>query len=182
MSYSDALAALGYAGPTATALLAKAITDAGGNVTTLQAQTGVQGAQEQQAQAYQSAYQQGKALQSQLTDLISTFGLNPNDLTAANAALQTIARNTSDTRYQALQNYVNDIANTYAQILTPAGGNPTDYKTGLAQSMLNGVASGQSITDQMGILDQQAQAKIQNVRTITPTTNSTTSSGGSGWY
>lgn len=129
------------------------------------AQTAVAGQQASQIQGYQSALQQGKNLQSQLGDLINTFGLNPADINAVNQGLQTIARNISDPRYQMLQNYVNDIANTYSQILTPAGGTATDTTRGIASSMLNSTMSGQGLMAVMNSLDQAAQAKISGVST-----------------
>jgi hypothetical protein len=128
-----------------------------------------------QQATYQSALQQGQALQSQLTDLIRTFGLNPSDINAANTGLQKIAQNTSSPQYKILQNYVNDVANTYAQILTPPGGSATDTTRSIAASMIDATASGQSMITTMQSLDQAAQAKIANV--VTPT--SSASSGGS---
>lgn len=132
------------------------------------------------AAGYKSALQQGQNLQSQVTDLITSFGLNPNDINAVNSGLQTIARNTSSPQYKILSNYVNDIANTYAQILTPPGGSATDTTRGIAASMLDATASGQSIIQVMKSLDQAAQAKIAGVPTIKKglVTNSTS---GFGW-
>lgn len=135
------------------------------------AQGAVAGQQSQQVQQYQSALQQGKNLQSQLSDLIGTFGLNPSDINAANAGLQAIARNTSSSQYKILQNYVNDIANTYAQVLTPTGGSQTDTTRSIATSMLDATASGQSIQAVMQSLDQAAQAKIAGVSTLSGSTN-----------
>lgn len=171
ISYEDAVRALGYAGATAETLLQQAITQGGGNLTQLKAQTGIQGTQEQVVQGYKSALQQGQNLQAQLKDLISTFQLNPNDLNAANIGIQAIARNTSDPRYALLQNYVNDVANTYSQILTPPGGSATDYTRGIAASMLDQTAKGTSILTIMEGLDAAANAKIAGVSTITPTGN-----------
>lgn len=169
--YADAVRALGYAGATAEGLLQQAITQSGGNLTQLQAQAGIQGVQEQQVAAYESALQQGQNLQSQLEDLITTFGLNPNDLRAANVAIQEIANQTSDPRYALLQNYVNDVANTYSQILTPPGGSATDYTRSVAASMLDAAKSGKSLIEIMRALDSAANAKIAGVRTITPSGN-----------
>jgi len=137
------------------------------------AQGGVITSQTQQVEAYKSARQQGQALQSQLSDLITTFGLNPSDINAANAGLQKIAQNTSSSQYKILSNYVNDIANTYAQILTPAGGSQTDTTRSLASSMLDATASGQSIQDVMKSLDTAAQAKIAKTQTIGAGTSDT---------
>lgn len=136
---------------------------------------GVINTQTQQVAGYQSALQQGKNLQSQLSDLISNFGLNPNDLNAANAGIQKIAQNVSSPQYKILQNYVNDIANTYAQVLTPPGGSATDTSRGIATSMLDATAKGTSIMQVMQSLDQAAQAKIAGVST---TGGSTGNAGG----
>jgi hypothetical protein len=128
----------------------------------------------QQTEQYKSALQQGQNLQSQFTDLISSFGLNPSDINVVNAGIQKIAQNTSSPEYQMLQNYVNDIANTYAQILTPPGGSATDTTRSIALSMLNATASGQSLITVMQGLDEAAKAKIAGVNT-----NNTGTSGGS---
>lgn len=124
-----------------------------------------QGAQGAQVEGYKSALQQGQNLQSQLGDLITSFGLNPADVNAVNSGIQAIARNTSDPRYQILNNYINDIANTYAQILTPPGGSATDTTRGIAASMLDATAKGTSILDVMKSLDAAANAKIAGTPT-----------------
>ncbi len=129
------------------------------------AQAGVIGTQTQQIAGYQSALQQGQNLQAQLTDLIRTFGLNPADVNAANQGIQKIASNVSSPQYQILQNYVNDIANTYSQILTPPGGSATDTTRGIAASMLDRTAKGESIVAVMRSLDEAAKAKIAGVST-----------------
>lgn len=125
----------------------------------------VQAQQYGQVQSWTSALQQGKNLQSQLTSLIQNFGINPNDVNALNTGLQKIAQNTSSPQYQALANLVNDIAATYAQILTPAGGTTTDMTRNIATSMLNSSAKGSTILQTMQGLDAQAQAKIAGVYT-----------------
>lgn len=168
MTYDQAVQALGYS-PVGKAALDQAITAAGGNPLQLQA-TGattqnVIGTQQETIAGYQSALQQGQNLQAQLTDLISTFGLNPNDINAVNAGLAKIAQNTSSPQYKILQNYVNDIANTYSQILTPPGGSPTDTTRGIATSMLDSTAKGQSLITTMKSLDEAAKAKIAGVST-----------------
>ncbi len=143
----------------------------------------IQSQQQTQIAGYQSALQQGQNLQSQLKDLITTFGLNPNDINAANSGLQAIAKNTSSPQYQILSNYINDIANTYAQVLTPSGGSQTDTTRSIAASMLDATAKGTSIISTMSALDQAAKAKIAGVST-TGSSNSTSSSssGASGGW
>ena len=129
------------------------------------AQSSTAATQTAQVQAWQSSLQQGQNLQAQFTDLLNTFGLNPSDINAANAGIQKIASNVSDPKYKMLSNYVADIANTYAQILTPAGSNVSDYKTQIANSMLDQTAKGSSLQEVMKGLDSQAQAKIAGVST-----------------
>lgn len=178
MTYDQAAQSLGYAGSVGSNFLNNAITSAGENPLQLQASgsatQGVIGTQTATQAGYQSALQQGQNLQSQLKDLITTFGLNPADLNKANQGLQTIARNVSDPHYKQLENYVNDIANTYAQVLTPPGGSATDTSRGIASSMLDATAKGTSLIDTMKSLDNAAQAKIAGVST----TGGSHSSGG----
>lgn len=158
--------ALGAAGGTAAA----------GNIVTSQEAAGsVSAAQTQQIADYQSAQQQGQNLISQANNLISTFGLNPSQLNAANSAIQKIAQNTSSPQYQELSNYLSDIASRYAQILTPPGGSATDSTRAIAASMLNSTAQGTSLQAVMSSLDQQANAVIAGVRTTTPTSTATNS-------
>lgn len=181
MTYDQALSSLSYAGNVGTTFLNNAITSAGGNPLQLQAQGSTQqnviSTQGQQIAGYQSALQQGQNLQSQLADLITTFGLNPNDVNAVNTGLQKIASNISSPQYKMLQNYVNDIANTYAQVLTPPGGSSTDTSRGIATSMLDATASGQSIISVMQGLDNAAKAKIAGISTTGGTSTSSSTGG-----
>lgn len=143
-----------------------------------QTQANIYGTQVGQQAAYQSAHQQAGALTSQLNDLISSFGLNPSDLSAVNAGIQTIAKNTSDPRYKILNNYLADVASRYSQILTPPGGSSTDTTRAVAAGMLDNLASGNSIQTVLQSLDQQAQAVVANV--VTPQAGGNTSSTGNG--
>lgn len=132
----------------------------------------------------QSSYQQGQNLQGQLSDLITTFGLNPNDINAANIGLQKIAQNTSSSQYKALANLVTDLVSTYSSILTP--GANTDAAKAAAASLLDPTAGGSSILSTLQHLDQQAKAKIAGT-SVDPATiawlvgpkNSTNKSSGS---
>jgi len=142
------------------------------------AQEGAAGTQAGTIESYTSALQQGQNLQTQLTDLISNFGLNPTDINKANAGLQVIASNVSDPRYKILQNYVNDIANTYAQILTPPGGTATDTTRGIASSMLDSTMAGTGLITVMKSLDEAAKAKIAGVSTTGGAGTGSTKSGG----
>ena len=68
-----------------------------------------------------------------------------------------------DPKYQTLANYINEYANTLAPILG-AGGSVTDFKTGLAQSLINGAASGQSIIEVMQNISKAADDKLANMK------------------
>jgi len=146
------------------------------------AQAATAGAQSAQVQQWTSALQQGKNLQAQLSDLLNTFGLNPSDLNKVNQGLQTIATNISDPKYAMLKNYVNDIANTYSQILTPAGGNATDTTRGIAASMLDSSMKGQGLQQVMASMDAAAQAKIAGVSTSGGMNSGVTQVNGQGLY
>lgn len=139
-----------------------------------------QQSQTQQQQQYQSSAQQATNLGSQLNQLINQAGINPSDLNALNSFVQKVATNTSDPNYQTFQNLVNDMANTYAQVLTPSGGSTTDMVRNISQSLLNASQSGQSILQVMKNLDAQVQAKISGVTTAYGKSGNKTS-GSSGW-
>ncbi len=129
------------------------------------AQQAIVSGQTQQIATYQSALQQGQNLKAQFSDLVRSFSLNPSDVNKLNQGIQSIANNVSDPHYQQLNNYINEIANTYANALTPAGGNPTDYKTSIAQGMLNSTMKGQNLLDVMNSLDDAVKAKIAGIPT-----------------
>lgn len=143
-----------------------------------------QQSQTQQAQQYQSAASQATNLGTQLSQLITQGGINPSNINAVNSFIQNIATNTSNPNYQTFQNLVNDMANTYAQVLTPAGGSTTDMVRQISGSLLNAAQSGQSILQVMQNLDAQVQAKIAGVTTAYGTTNTNTTSGSApaGWF
>lgn len=179
MSYSDAVSALSGYGPAGQQALNSAL-PSGFNVNQSNATASSQSAQTQQVQQYKSASQQAKNLGLQLNQLLSAGGINPSDLNAANKAIQAIASNTSDPNYQTFQNLISDLANTYAQVLTPAGGSTTDMVRSISQNLLNSSMSGQGISQVMDNLDSQVQAKISGVTTAYGNgTNTNTNSGDS---
>jgi hypothetical protein len=141
-----------------------------------QAQTG-------QAQQYQSAAQQASNLGLQLNQVINSTGVNPSDINAANSAIQKIASNTSNPNYATFQNLITDLANTYAQVLTPAGGSTTDMVRTISGSLLDSSMKGSGISQVMQNLDAQVQAKIAGVTTAYGTqSNNTTASGANPWH
>ena len=171
-------AALSMGGSVAnwSSLLNQAMTQANGgqpiDTSALQAQYDAnqqtQTLQGNQKAAYQQASQQATNLAAQFGDLVTKYNLNPNQLNAANGVLQTIASQTSDPRYQSLSNYINDIVGVYANVLG-SGGQATDFKSQLAGSFLNQLASGTALQQVLASIDQQAQAKIAGTQTPSTT-------------
>jgi hypothetical protein len=139
--------------------------------------------QQTQVAGYKSAQQQAQNLGLQLNQLISHTGINPSDVNAVNAGIQKIASNTSDPNYGTFQNLLNDLANTYSQVLTPAGGSVTNLTTQIAQSLLNSSMSGTGISQVLQNLDAQVTAKISGVMTNNSngSTNTNTTGGANPW-
>lgn len=129
-------------------------------------------------QEYQAAHQSAQNLGGQLTQLIQGAGINPSDLNALNNFINHIATNTSDPNYQTFNNLVNDIASSYAQILTPPGGTTTDMVRTISQSLLNAGQSGSSVLQVMQNLDAQAQAKMAGLQTAGNSQTGQNSGGG----
>ena len=139
-----------------------------------------------QTQTYTAAQQQARNLTGQLSQVISSYNINPNDVNALNGLAQKWAANTSNPQYATFNNLINDISNSYAQVLTPTGGNVTDYKTKIAQSFIDSSMKGQGILQVLQTMDDQASAKIAANKQIgtgqSPTpTNSNPISLGSEW-
>lgn len=138
---------------------------AAANVQSIQEQTG-------QVNQLSAARQSASNLAGQLSTFLATNNVNPSDFNAVNRFLQGVGAQTSSPQYQTYSNLVNDLASTYAQVLTPPGGSATDMTRTIAQSMLNASASGKSIIQVMQSLDSQAQAKIQGLQQNVQTLNS----------
>ena len=148
------------------------------NPVTSAAQTNITTQQAGNVANMTASYQSAANLGSQLKDLITTYGVNPNDLNAANRAIQAVAANTSSPQYQALNNLVTDLVATYSSILTP--GSTTDTARATAASLLNDTASGKSIMTTLNNLDDQAKAKIAGQTTsygANPGTSGSTTGG-----
>lgn len=103
-------------------------------------------------------------VQNQLTPFLQQNSVNPSDLNAVNQFLQAIGAQTSSTQYKQLSNLMTDIAQTYAQVLTPPGQDPSVWISQTAQGLLNSTSAGQSIYNVVQSLDSQAQSKIQGVQ------------------
>ena len=97
-----------------------------------------------------------------ITQIATSNNLNPSNLNAVNGVIQAIAQNTSNPQYQTLLNQMTDVVNTYAQVLTPSN---TDASKATAQTLLNSLAQGSTVSQVISGLDTQAQAKIGGTQT-----------------
>lgn len=115
-----------------------------------------------QANNWAASRQAAENISSQLTTFLQGNQVNPADFNAVNRFLQTIGAQTSSPQYKQFYNLITDLANAYAPVLSVSG-DATNYKTELAQSLLDGTAAGQTIPQILASLDAQAQAKIHGV-------------------
>lgn len=141
---------------------------------------------QQYAQNY-SSYLQGEGIRSNISQLLDTTPLNPSDFTNINKFIQLLNGQIGNPRYQTLSNYLNEYISTLAPILG-VGGDTTNLKTQIAQSMINAQASGQSIKSVLEGLDALAQSKLnqqlqagQGGAPQTPITSSGSTGGLSGF-
>lgn len=95
-----------------------------------------------------------------LDSLINANGINPSDLTYANGAINWAKANAgSPAQQQAITEFngqLNDIVGSLSSVLGAYGGNPTDMKLALSQSIINGLQNGQSIQNTMQYFIEQA--------------------------
>lgn len=94
-----------------------------------------------------------------LNDLITANNINPTGLTYANGALQFGATLMSDPAYQKFAGQINDFVASLAPILG-VGGNVTDMKTQMSNSIVNALQSGSTIKDVVSYFLDQAKQKI----------------------
>lgn len=89
--------------------------------------------------------------------------LNPSELTVGNKLSQWIQSGQfGDPKYQTLGAYLNEYISTLAPILG-VGGDTTNLKTEIAQSMINAAASGKSISEVLKNISKLADDKLANI-------------------
>lgn len=135
---------------------------AGGVQTQVQQGASVQQMTGQQAQA--------QALAQNLNSIITSAGINPaspgnaGPMTAyVNGANQWLQNNTGDPQYQNFANLISEISSRYASILNQSGGTPTDQSM-LSHTIINSLASGQSIQQVLQSLDKNATDSINALK------------------
>jgi hypothetical protein len=115
--------------------------------------------------ALQSANAAAEGIKNTInTYLAANPQLNPSNLAASNVLQQWIeGKQLTDPKYQTLFNYLDEYTNTLAPILG-VGGNPTNFKTQIAQGFVNAAASGQSITQVLNAMSTLATNKINDIQ------------------
>lgn len=123
-----------------------------------------------------AANQAAKSVSGTITNYLSANpDLNPSNATAANSLLQWAqGKQLGDARYQTLYGYLNDYTAKIATVLG-VGGDTTNLKTEIAQSMVNGLAQGQSIIQVMNNINAQADASLSSIASAGQGQNQVTS-------
>ncbi len=111
-------------------------------------------------------------VQNQLTPFLQQNNVNPSDFNAINKFLQAIGAQTSSPQYKTLKNILTDVAQTYSQVLTPVGQDPSVWTSQTAQGLLDSAASGTSLMQVIDALDVSAQQKIQGFQNTVNQLNS----------
>jgi hypothetical protein len=89
--------------------------------------------------------------------------INPSNFNLVNQLKSwALGQNYSDKTYPELSQYINEMLGTLSPVVG-ATGNPTDFKQGLVQSMINSTSSNASLQDQLNNLMQIAQSKAQAI-------------------
>lgn len=107
-----------------------------------------------------SANNQASAIKNQVvTFLNSNPDINPSDFTDLNSVIGLVNGKVSNPKYAQLSAQLNEYMSTLAPILG-VGGDSTDYKTSLAQGMLNAKMQPQGIATLLNTIEQTAKTKL----------------------
>lgn len=137
----------------------------------------------QQASTLTATQNQARNITSQLQQTLSQNpDINPSQFSVVNGLLQAGANQIGNPAYQTFSNQINDLISRYSQILTPSGGNVTDLRTQIAQSLINAQANGKSIMQVLQSLDQQASGVISGLNTGGATSNGTNTGSNTSGY
>lgn len=107
-----------------------------------------------------SAYKQATGVKNNIVNFLNTTPINPSDFTDINKVVDLVSGRTSDPKYRQLSAQINEYLQTIAPIMG-VGGGVTDYKTSLAQGMLDGNMSPQAIVDQLNTIERTAETKLK---------------------
>lgn len=131
-----------------------------------------------------AAHQAAQGIENSIVQhLQQNPNLNLSPFTKVNSALQFLNGQVGDPRYQTLSNYITEYIQTLTPILGVGGTAGTDFKTRIAQSMVNTAAQGGNIVDVLKDIDALAQVKLDQMKNAgmggSYTQSGTTTGGGS---
>jgi len=130
------------------------------------------------------AHEQAKAVGQNIKNLLATSDINPSDFVDVNNALAFVNGKVSNPKYQQLSTAISEYISSLAPILG-TGGDVTDLKTRIAESMINGNASSSTVSQMVDYIDQLASQKLEAKRTAAQTQNNvqqtTSGQGGGQW-
>lgn len=189
MTYDQAVSSLGYAGAAGQQFLNNAIKQQNPNYNIPQGQATTQGAAAVAGSipSLNAAATAAEGYQNQINALLQANPqLNQSQLIPANAIQQWLSgQQLGNPEYQTLFNFLAEYANTMAPVLG-VGGDPTNLKTQIANSLVNAQASGESISQVLSALQTSARTKIANIQSgangggVTNPASTSTGTGG-GW-
>lgn len=138
-----------------------------------------------------SAGKQAMAVKNSIVDFLNTHpNINPASFTPINDITAVLSGKTSNPEYNQLGALITDYVNSLAPILG-TGGDVTNLKLQMAEGMINGKMSPQSIIQQLNLVEEVANKKLaaqstgsgtvnQNINTSAP--EGTTTAGSLGSY
>lgn len=130
-----------------------------------------------------SANNQAMAVKNQVMSFLNTTPINPSQFTDLNSVIGLLSGKVSDPKYTQLSAQLTEYLNTLAPILG-VGGDTTNLKTQIAQSMLDGRMQPAAIAQVLNTIEQTAATKLkqQQYGGGTQTNNQTTTPSSSNIY
>lgn len=177
--YSDAVSAMGYATGVGTGLLQTAITNQGGNLTQLEAQTSANqqntvtgGTSDTQTAAsgyasilpqYQQATTDFSTADKQASNLLSTLnqtGINSSNATDYNTTINGLASKLGSTQTTAFTTALTEAQQAYTKLLSSVGAATPTVNGEAATAVLNPSSTPAQIAESIDKLNQAAYAKL----------------------
>lgn len=106
-----------------------------------------------------SANNQALGIKNQIVSFLNATPINPSQFTDLNSVIGLLSGKVSDPKYTQLSAQLTEYLNTLAPILG-VGGDTTNLKTQIAQSMLDGRMQPKAIVDVLNTIEQTAQTKL----------------------
>lgn len=117
----------------------------------------------QQAATMFAALNMAKTVKNNISGVLASAPeLNPSDFNGINGVLQMLNGQVSNPKYQSLANALNEYITTIAPLLGSSG-DVTNMKTQIAQSMINGGMSQESLMASINFMEQMATDKYNSL-------------------